>query len=57
MSDSKPVTLRQIHKEIELMRQDLSWLNERIDAGMQELSRIKKVINEAIEEFADEQGE
>lgn len=54
MNDNKQVTLRDIQKEIELMRHDLSWLKERINTGMQELIRIKTAINEAIEEHGYE---
>ena len=54
MNNDNPVTLRNIQKEIELMRQDLSWLKERIQTGIQEIIRIKSAINQAIEEHGYE---
>jgi len=50
MNNNKQVTLRDIQKEIELIRQDLSWLKDRINTGMQELIRIKTAIKVAIDE-------
>ena len=51
MSTEMQLGFRNIQKEIDLLRHDLKWFKEKIILTIDEINRIKNIINEVIEEY------